>query len=197
MRLIILIHSAYTLEANMKKLTKILLLNAIFLTSTGGAFAANNNSDFTTKEQFIDGLTPKPKYKLRGIKLNDADDGAPAAPPSISMKVNFAFDSFNLSDQIKAKLNPLGEALMSEQLIKYSFEIAGHTDATGLESYNQALSGKRAVSVGQYLYDTYGVDPSRLKLSGYGEEQLLDPANPKSGENRRVEITTLVADTGQ
>lgn len=177
----------------MNTISKVLLVNASFFMSIGAVFAAGENSNFTTKEQFIEGLKPNPVIKLRGIKLNGVDDEAAAAPPSISMKVNFAFDSYVLSDEIKVKLNPLGEALMSEQLVNYSFEVAGHTDAVGIESYNHDLSGKRAVSVGQYLYDNYGVETTRLKLAGYGEAQLLDTENPSSGENRRVEITTLIS----
>jgi len=171
----------------MKTLTIILLFVAVL-----PVYAASENSHLATKEQFIEKLKPKPQYKLRGIKLNGAEEQVASAPPSVSMKVNFAFDSYALSDDIIAKLQPLGEALMSEQLIEHSFEIAGHTDSVGHEQYNHDLSGKRAISVGQYLYDNYGVDPARLQLAGYGEAQLLDPANPSSGENRRVEITTLV-----
>ncbi len=175
----------------MRSLIKLSTLLLMAVTTL--SYAASENSEFTTKEEFINGLKPKPKIKLRGIKLNGQENQAPAAPPSISMRVNFAFDSYALTEEIKAKLNPLGEALMSEQLINYSFEIAGHTDAVGHEDYNNALSGKRAVNVGQYLYDNFGVDPARLQLAGYGEEQLLDPSKPNSGENRRVEITTMVA----
>lgn len=176
----------------MKHLT--LLSLPLLLCSVNTTFAAKENSNFTTKEQYIEHLKPKPKYKVRGVKINNApQSNVAAAAPSLSMRVNFGFDSFALTDTIKAQLNPLGEALMSDQLINYSFEISGHTDAVGDEQYNHALSGKRAVSVGQYLHDAYGVDPARLSLLGHGEEQLLDPANPKSGANRRVEITTVVA----
>ena len=172
-----------------------LLSLPLFVCFSNTAFAAKENSNFTTKEQYIEHLKPKPKYKVRGVKINNApQSNAPSAPPSISMRVNFDFDSFELTDSIKTQLNPLGEALMSEQLINYSFEIAGHTDAVGHEQYNNELSGKRAISVGQYLYDNFGVDPARLRLLGHGEDQLLDPGNPKSGANRRVEITTLVTE---
>lgn len=157
------------------------------------SFAASQNSDFSTKEEFIEQLTPKPKIKMRSIQINGTGSVEADVPaPNVSMQVNFEFDSYQLTNAAKSRLQPLGEALMSEQLISYSFELAGHTDASGAAQYNQDLSGKRAISVGQYLYDTYGVDPSRLKLVGHGEEQLLDRENSHSAENRRVEITTLV-----
>ena len=181
----------------MKTLT--LLTPILSLCLISSAFAAQENSEYTTKEQYIEHLqpkpAPKPRYKLRGIKINGAEPAPVAAePPSISMRVNFAFDSYVLTEEIKAQLQPLGEALMSEQLQPYSFEIAGHTDSVGHEEYNRELSGKRAVSVGQYLYDRFGVQPERLSLLGHGEEQLLDAGDPKSGANRRVEITTLVTE---
>ena len=108
------------------------------------------------------------------------------------MGVNFAYDSDQLSEQAKLQLKPLGEALNSEQLANYSFKLDGHTDATGSETYNLNLSERRALSVGQHLYEAYGVKVERLKLSGMGEAQLYDPKQPAAGINRRVEITTLL-----
>ncbi|MGH1426367.1 MAG: OmpA family protein [Arenicella sp.] len=151
------------------------------------------NTELTTKEEFVEKLTPKPVVKTRSIRLNGQQAANEAAPaPKVSMQINFEHDSYELTAQSKEKLQPLGEALVSDELLKYHFNIAGHTDATGSDAYNQTLSGKRAVAVGQFLYDNFGIDPARLKLSGHGEKELLDTENPNSEVNRRVEITTLV-----
>ena len=114
-----------------------------------------------------------------------------APPPSISMEINFAYNSAQLTDQAIQQLAPLGQALQSPELAGLSFMLEGHTDASGPDDYNMMLSQKRAQSVGQFLYQYYGVDPTKLNIIGRGESALLDPANPTSGANRRVSITTL------
>ena len=41
-----------------------------------------------------------------------------------------------------------------------------------------------------YLVTEYSITPTRLQAVGFGEEDLIDPANPASGKNRRVEVKT-------
>lgn len=144
-----------------------------------------------SKQQFIDALKPKPKYKLRGIRFNNQELAEPA---SLALSVHFAHDSFELSEQAQTQLNPLGEALNSDELAPYSFVIDGHTDASGSENYNMTLSQKRALAVGNYLYNNYGVDVARLDLSGKGEAELYDAQSPTAAINRRVQVTTVVSE---
>lgn len=120
-----------------------------------------------------------------------AQPQAAAPPPSISMEINFAYNSAQLTDAAIQQLAPLGQALQSPELAGLSFLLEGHTDASGPDDYNMTLSQKRAQSVGQFLYQYYGVDPTKLNIIGRGESALLDPANPTSGANRRVSITTM------
>lgn len=111
--------------------------------------------------------------------------------PSINIKVYFEFDSSILRPETKETLNELGRALMSDALSAYRFEIAGHTDAVGTREYNVALSEYRAKAVMDYLVTKFGIDAGRLGTVGFGEERLLEPANPESDNNRRVQITRL------
>ena len=39
-----------------------------------------------------------------------------------------------------------------------------------------------------YLVESYSIAPYRLQAEGWGESDLLDPAKPNSGMNRRVEV---------
>ncbi|MCC7283287.1 MAG: OmpA family protein, partial [Acetobacteraceae bacterium] len=73
------------------------------------------------------------------------------------------------------------------RLARFRFEINGHTDVAGRLGYNLALSELRAASVVDYLAGR-GVERARLKPQGFGPLQLLDPANPRSEVNRRVEV---------
>ena len=51
--------------------------------------------------------------------------------------------------------------------------VKGHTGVRGSPEENLKLSQERADSVGRYLQVTYGVDPNRLRVVGYGAEKPL------------------------
>jgi outer membrane protein OmpA-like peptidoglycan-associated protein len=83
-------------------------------------------------------------------------------------------------------------ALVLEEYDKTVVEVAGHTDATGSEEHNLALSRDRASSVATYLRNR-GVYEKRLLALGFGEaEPIASNDTPEGREaNRRVEITLL------
>lgn len=119
-----------------------------------------------------------------------ATSGAYRPAPALQLRVNFAFNSAQLSDDAKEVLTKLGGALKSRELQADHFLIAGHTDAVGSDGYNQKLSEERSRAVRVYL-ETIGVDGSRLSAVGRGRSQLADPAHPTSGVNRRVEVVNI------
>jgi len=196
-----------------------LMISGVLASQLGWADQTNHvGTQVLDKNQIIDML--QPKMKTRGIRINQpaqaaantqqqagqeqayqepaaqqqvaaVEQQAPAAPPSVSMEINFEYNSAILTDSALQQLAPLGQALQSQELAGLSFLLEGHTDASGPDSYNMTLSELRAQSVGQFLYEYYGVDPSNLNLIGRGETTLLDPSNPTSGANRRVTITTM------
>lgn len=114
-----------------------------------------------------------------------------APPPSVNIKVYFEFDSATLKPEAMDALNALGAALTYGELNNYRFQIAGHTDAVGLDDYNLNLSSQRAQAVSNYLVTTFAIDPTRLEAVGFGESQLLDPGHPDGEVNRRVQVTRL------
>lgn len=67
--------------------------------------------------------------------------------------------------------------------------IEGHTDSTGSESYNQALSERRAQAVAQAL-ESRGVPAARLQAVGRGQSDPVAGNDTSAGrqQNRRVEI---------
>ncbi len=71
-------------------------------------------------------------------------------------------------------------------------EVAGHTDNTGADSYNQMLSQQRAQAVSNVLISD-GVLPVRIDTVGYGEARPVASNNTPEGrqQNRRVELTLL------
>jgi OOP family OmpA-OmpF porin len=68
--------------------------------------------------------------------------------------------------------------------------ITGHTDASGSEPWNRALSLRRANAVGDYVADGGGINRERLVISGVGSEEPVADDGTRYGRslNRRIEI---------
>ncbi len=71
-------------------------------------------------------------------------------------------------------------------------EVAGHTDSTGSDSYNQTLSQQRAQAVTNVLIGD-GIQAVRIDTVGYGETRPIASNSTAEGrqQNRRVELTLL------
>jgi outer membrane protein OmpA-like peptidoglycan-associated protein len=113
----------------------------------------------------------------------------------------FGFDSYQLDEQAKKKLNVLASAMKDFEDLQ--LKVIGHTDAMGPKAYNQMLSEKRSQAVINYLKEK-GIDQSRLTKTGAGEEKNIainknpdGTDNPRGRKyNRRVEfkVTSEKAD---
>ena len=104
--------------------------------------------------------------------------------------VTFATDSSDLSPAFFDVLNSVGKVLAEfEQTV---VEVAGHTDSTGTDAYNQSLSERRARSVAAYL-NSQGVISQRVITVGMGEARPVADNSSSAGRqaNRRVEITMV------
>lgn len=144
---------------------------------------------------FADG---NPGAPAKPLAVTPADGGAPIrvdAARTVDLTVFFAYDSARLTPEARIQLEPLGQALRSGELARHSFLIAGHTDAAGGWSYNRRLSLARARAVRAHLVATYGIDPDRLRVHGWGPGRLKDPDAPLARVNRRVEVS-LIAPRG-
>jgi len=115
--------------------------------------------------------------------------------PSVSLSVEFASGSADLTPQARQTLDQLGKALSSSDLAQYHFRIEGHTDTVGSADFNKALSQQRADAVAAYLESKFGVNQSRLQAVGMGEEGLVVPTPPNTPneKNRRVAVVNLGA----
>ena len=109
--------------------------------------------------------------------------------------VTFATDSSDLSPAFFDVLNSVGKVL--DEFDKTVVEVAGHTDSTGSDAYNQGLSERRAASVANYLRGQ-GVMGERLITLGMGESRPIADNGTAEGRqaNRRVEITMVPVTAG-
>src|SRR3546814_8149547 len=106
---------------------------------------------------------------------------------SISLQVQFGFNSSQIEGGSLQTMQNLAAALASPQLQDRSFTVIGHTDGVGSASYNQRLSQRRARSVRDYLVQ-HGVDAGRLQTVGKGFSDLLNESDPPAAAKRRVEV---------
>ncbi|HSN73032.1 MAG TPA: OmpA family protein [Steroidobacteraceae bacterium] len=104
--------------------------------------------------------------------------------------ITFATDSADLKSQFYAVLNGVAQVL--DEYESTVVEVAGHTDSTGSEAYNQRLSERRAQSVADYL-SARGIQPTRLLTVGAGENYPVATNETPAGrqQNRRVELTIV------
>jgi len=119
---------------------------------------------------------------------NGSDRPAPGArASSLSLPVQFAFDSADILASARHQLDALAEGIRMLPATQ-SVVIEGHTDAAGPELYNEQLSQRRAHAVRRYLVASHGIDPARLRAVGMGEYAPLAGRDPHAGENRRVQF---------
>lgn len=104
---------------------------------------------------------------------------------AIDLVVFFEFNSAILKPEARSELNKLCEALAQDT---GSYEIIGHTDASGSDEYNLILSRARAEEVVNHLVTRCGIEEERLRAHGMGEKRLKDSNAPRDAVNRRVEI---------
>ena len=108
----------------------------------------------------------------------------------------FAFDSSNLSSAARENLQSLATSL--EDYPGTNVMVVGHTDSSGADSYNQALSERRAEAARTYLIQQ-GLETDRVLAQGLGETEPVASEATAAGaqENRRVEVAIYASEEMQ
>jgi len=129
-----------------------------------------------------DGRRPQCELPAEGLCERLALRGS-----DIAYGIRFAHDSAELAPASTETLSQILAVLKANPGVRLRIE--GHTDATGGELYNLALSQRRAETVRAWLV-AHGVASARLEARGFGESRpVADNATPQGRAlNRRVEI---------
>jgi outer membrane protein OmpA-like peptidoglycan-associated protein len=147
--------------------------------------------------QVIAGIQPteEPEVKTeiasRGIGIaREPEPTVAEADGNLSRKFLF-FDIGKdiLTNESLAQLEHVRGLLEQDQQINILIE--GHTDNTGSDLLNKALSIARANAVAKFL-TKHGIDPHRLSVKGYGDTRPLVSNDDERGGreiNRRIEIS--------
>ena len=155
----------------------VLTLSAPLAQETG--YSADDVLDFFVKEVQLGAE--------RGICVGTAAECEQSVKPAaFDVLVNFELDSATLTQDAIDNLTEVAAALTDPRLSGAKFVIEGHTDASGAETYNQALAERRANSVEDFLISK-GVSREQMTALGMGElsPRVPDPLDPI---NRRVEM---------
>jgi outer membrane protein OmpA-like peptidoglycan-associated protein len=119
-----------------------------------------------------------------GVRVVREGDNIRLVMPS---NITFGVDRSELRSEFYGTLQSV--SLVLKEYNQTNIRIAGHTDSTGSDSYNQTLSEQRASSVGQFLI-AQGVAAGRVWTSGYGKRYPVASNDTEEGRqaNRRVEL---------
>lgn len=128
----------------------------------------------------------KEKTTGSGVDVTETDNGK-AILVNLPDGVTFDVGSSTLKPAFRTTLDQVAQSLIDypNSLI----DVYGHTDSTGSDSFNQALSERRAQTVMNYLVSK-GVPAARVRSQGFGETMpVADNATAEGRtKNRRVEI---------
>jgi outer membrane protein OmpA-like peptidoglycan-associated protein len=137
--------------------------------------------------QYMDRQEAKLRQQLAGTGVSVTRNGDTI---TLNMPGNITFktDSADVNGNFYDVLNSV--SLVLKEYDKTILEVAGHTDNTGSDQYNQALSQRRANSVAQYL-ESHGVNAQRVMTVGAGETHPIASNDTAAGRqaNRRVELS--------
>ena len=119
-----------------------------------------------------------PEYKNIVVKRDKLE---------LKEKLYFAWSQATLEEASFPVLDEVVQALKDNP--DFRVQIEGHTDSSGADDHNQALSEKRAETVLDYLV-VHGIAKERLASKGFSSSVPLDTNDTVEGRenNRRVEF---------
>lgn len=141
------------------------------------------------------------KMDRQAEAITEAVPGAEVTRIGEGINVTFDENSGVQFELNKSELTPQGKETldkMAEVFVEYddtNILVEGHTDSSGKDDYNMALSKRRAESVTAYL-KSKGVSAERLTTKWYGETQPKYDNATADGrvKNRRVELGIVASE---
>jgi len=137
--------------------------------------------------QYMDRQEAKLRAQLQGTGVSVTRSGENIVL-NMPGNVTFATGSADLNASFFGVLDSV--ALVLKEYDKTIIDVSGHTDSVGSDQTNQALSERRASTVGEYLR-VKGVQDQRIATAGYGKAHPIATNDTPDGrqQNRRVELT--------
>lgn len=152
----------------------------------GADFALAQQS---TREEIIKSIRAKQLTRCPRFSAMGCDAAQPAG--GIDVEIHFGRGSAMLGAAAVSLLRALGADLGKPELKGAGLLVAGYTDASGGDAYNQRLSERRASAVKRFLVTRFKVPDDIVVTVGHGKAQPKNTADPHAGENRRVQVALL------
>lgn len=148
---------------------------------------------YMAENMFVDAVNPQADTLLRvTLSMQSVQQ---VGERFVLEDIFYDFDKHDIRPDAAAILDRLVTVLRDNPTLK--IELSSHTDSRGSNSYNMALSQRRAQSAVDYIVSK-GIAVERLKAQGYGETRLVnecaDGVNCTAEQhqaNRRTEIEIL------
>lgn len=152
--------------------------------------AASKSQVLSGAQEYTEATDTLSPVKVMDDKTLQANFGAAlAAQPekTASFLIFFKPDSVELTPDSKQQIPGIAETIKKRKNAVIS--IIGHTDTTGTDALNMALSQSRAEAVAKILVEQ-GLSRAAMTLQYFGKNDLLVPTadNVPEPRNRRVEI---------
>lgn len=152
----------------------------VVVNSTGGPGGRGGVTEQRVKEMIDEALEG-----FQPTGGNSGSGGGAVAEWFLPM-IHFGTDSYTVKYSDYGTLASIARMLKSNPQLR--LVVAGFTDATAPENYNNQLSYARAKSVIDHLVNNHGIGRGRLVLQWKGEDNALVPSS-SSYMNRRVEFS--------
>jgi outer membrane protein OmpA-like peptidoglycan-associated protein len=193
--------SALATGCSMNKSQKGAIIGAVAGAGAGAAIGANNGS--TVRGALagaivggaagaiignqMDQQARELRQNIPGARVERVGEGIAV---TFESGLLFDFDSDVVRAQAATNLRNLASSL--GKYPNTDVLIVGHTDATGADAYNQALSERRASSAASFIARE-GVPRARVRAVGRGETEPIaaNDSDASRAQNRRVEIAIV------
>lgn len=121
------------------------------------------------------------------IQLVSMDTQIERVTQETESNIQFRTGSYQIEQHFKAQLDLVAEGLMKNSELTVS--LSGFADRRGDDTYNQALSEQRVLSVKQYLFDK-GVSKQQIIAKSFGESNPVEVTQNLESDffDRRVVI---------
>ena len=146
----------------------------------------------------MDKQAEKIKNEIPGAEVQRVGEGIIVTfneknPDGSKMGVYFDFDKSDITSNSRLAMDKLVKIF--NEYAETNILVEGHTDDKGTDTYNLALSERRAMAVGNYL-KRESISSSRLTINWYGETQpkVENTTDASRAENRRVEFAITAND---
>jgi len=152
-----------------------------------GSNSQTIDQPYQTATAATDGKTQTGQTSAWALRWLGVDLWSAKVAPAERLNLYFEAGGVTLTPSSAAEFNTFVARFQGRRDV--DFMVIGHTDRVGEASANEALSLKRAQSVGETL-NQQGFAPERTQAFGMGERRPLKPTEDEVAEalNRRVEL---------